>query len=78
MAEYKNGKKNIWTSIFFLSWDYILNHHHAIWYHCFSAASVFFKKATIIIARHGQKTLDWQLRKVILSGIYNCNFEAIN
>ena len=41
-------------------------------------ASVFFKKTAIIIATPGQKTLDWQLSKVILSGMYNCNFEAIN
>ena len=40
-----------------------------------SIAAVFFKKAAIIIAMHGQKAL---YRKVILSGIYNCNFEAIN
>ena len=32
-----------------------------------SIASVFFKKAAVIIATHGQKTLDWQLSKVILS-----------
>ena len=43
-----------------------------------SIAEVFFKKATVIIAIHDQKTLHWQLSKVILSGIYNCNFEAIN
>ena len=41
-------------------------------------ASVFFKKAAVIIATHGQKTLDWQLSKVILCGMYNCKFEAIN
>ena len=43
-----------------------------------SIAAVFFKKAATIIAIHGQKTLHWQLSKVILSGTYNCNFEAIN
>ena len=44
-----------------------------------SIAAVFFlKKAAIIIVIHGQKTLHWQLSKVILSDIYNCNFEAIN
>ena len=63
---------------FFLSWDHVLNHHHAIGYHsCFYPCS-FFKKAAIIIAAHGQKTLLWQLSKVILSGMYNSNFEAIN
>ena len=31
-----------------------------------SIASVFFKKGAIIIAIHGQKTLDRQLSKVIL------------
>ena len=43
-----------------------------------SIAAVFFKKAAIIIATHGQKTLLWQLSKVILSGMHNKNFEAIN
>ena len=43
-----------------------------------SIAAVFFKKAAIIIVTQGQQTLRWQLSKVILSGMYNCNFEAIN
>ena len=43
-----------------------------------SIAPVFLIDAAIIIAIHGQKTLHWQLSKVILSGIYNCNFETIN
>ena len=30
IPEHKNGKRNIWTSIFFLSWDYFLNQDHAI------------------------------------------------
>ena len=40
-----------------------------------SIASIFSKKGAI--ATHGQKT-DWQLSRVILSVMYNCNFEAIN
>ena len=43
-----------------------------------SVVAVFFKKTAIIIATHGQKILHWQLSKVILSGMYNCTFEAIN
>ena len=43
-----------------------------------SRAAVFFKKAAIVITIHGPKTLHWQLSKVILSAMYNCNFEAIN
>ena len=43
----------------------------------FSIGAVFFKKAAIAIAIDGQKTLQRQLSKV-LSGMYNCNFEAIN
>ena len=43
-----------------------------------SIAAVFFKNAAIIIATHDQKTLHRQLSKVILSGMYNCNLEAIN
>ena len=39
-----------------------------------SIAADFLKKVAIIIATHGQKTLHWQLSKVILSGMYNCNF----
>ena len=43
----------------------------------------FLIAAAIIIATHGQKTLHWQLRKVILLSViilskYNCNFEAVN
>ena len=41
-----------------------------------SIAAVFFKKAAIIIAMPGQKTLQWQLSKVILSGIYKYNFRS--
>ena len=43
-----------------------------------SVATIFFKKTAIIIATYGQKTLHWKLGKVILSGMYNCNFVAIN
>ena len=45
-----------------------------------SIAAVFFfyEKAAIIIVIHGQKALHWQLNEVILSGMYNCNFEALN
>ena len=43
-----------------------------------STAAVFFKKAAIVIAIHGQKTLHWQSNKFTLSGMYNCNFEAVN
>ena len=43
-----------------------------------SIALVFFRKAAVMRATHGQKTLDWQLSKVILCGMYNCKFEAIN
>ena len=41
-----------------------------------SITVVFFKKTAIVIAIHGQKTLHLQLNKVILSGMYSCNFEA--
>ena len=43
-----------------------------------SIAAVFFKKADIIVAIIGQKTLHWPLNTVIPSGMYDCNFEAIN
>ena len=43
-----------------------------------SIAAVFFKKAAIIIAIHGQKTLHWELSKAILFGMYKYNFEAIS
>ena len=43
-----------------------------------SIAAIFFKKTPVIIATHGQQTLQWQLSKVVLSGMYNCNFEVIN
>ena len=35
-------------------------------------------KKNIWTSTHGYKTLHWQLSKVILSGMYNYNFEAIN
>ena len=59
MREHKNGKNNIWRSIF--------SFHETV----ASIAAVFFKKADVIIATHVQKTLLWQLSKVILSGMYN-------
>ena len=43
-----------------------------------SKTTVVSIAAAIMIAAYGQKKLHWQLRKVILSGMYNCNFEAIN
>ena len=62
---------------YFLSWDNVLD-HRAIEYHTwFYSCSLFLKKA-IIIAINGQETLHWQLSKAIISGMYNCNFEAIN
>ena len=42
-----------------------------------SIAAIFFKKVAIIIATYGQKTLFLQLSKLILSGMYNYNFETI-
>ena len=64
---------------FFLSWDSVLNHHHAIECHsCFYSGSLFLKNAALIIATHGQRALHWQLSKAILSDMQNCNFEAIN
>ena len=78
MSEHKNVKKNIWTSIIFFHETMfkitIMQSDTTV----VSIAAIFFKKAAIIIATHGQKTLHWQLSKVILSGMYNCNFEAIN
>ena len=38
----------------------------------------FFKKKAIIIGTHGQEALHGQLRKVILSDMKSCNFEAVN
>ena len=43
-----------------------------------SIAVAFFNSSGIIIATNGQKTLHQQLNKVILSGMYNYNFEAVN
>ena len=40
-----------------------------------SVVLVFFlKQAAIIIAILGQKSLHWQLSKVVPSGMYNCNW----
>ena len=43
-----------------------------------SVAAVFFNKTASITAIPGQKTLHWQLSKVIISGRYNGHCEAIN
>ena len=43
-----------------------------------SIAAIFLVAAAIIIATHGQKTLHWKLSKVVLSGMYKCDFEATN
>ena len=43
-----------------------------------STAAIFKKKPAIIIGTHGQEALHGQLRKVILSDMKSCNFEAIN
>ena len=42
-----------------------------------SIAAVFLKKAVTIIATYGQKNITLTI-KVILSGMYNCSFEAMN
>ena len=44
----------------------------------FQQLQSFWVATAIIIATYGQKTLHCQLRKVTLSGMYNCNFETIN
>ena len=66
MWEDKNAKKYKWTSIFFfhetMFWINIIQSDTTV----ASIAAVFFKKAAIIIATHGQKTLDWQVSKVTL------------
>ena len=43
-----------------------------------AAAIYFLIAAAIIIVTYDQKTMHWQLRKFLLSGMYNCNFETIN
>ena len=43
-----------------------------------SIATALFKKGAIIIAIDGQKTSNSQWNNVIICGMYNCNFEAIN
>ena len=61
MPEHKNEKKNIWTSIFFFRETMLqitIMQSDTI---VASIALVFFKKAAIIIATNGQKSLHWQL-----------------
>ena len=43
-----------------------------------SIVAVILIAAAIIIDKKKKKSLPWQLRNVILSGMYNSNFEAIN
>ena len=79
MPEQKNGKKNIWPSFLFYFMRLGFKSPSCnVDTTVFSIIVVFFKKTAIMIATHGQKTLHWQLNKVLLSGMYNCNFEAIN
>ena len=80
MPEHKieKKKKHFEHLFFFVSWDYALNQHHAIGYHSFFYNCTLFKRAAIILAILGQKTLHWQLSKVIPSGMSNCNLETIN
>ena len=63
---------------FFLSFFSLINHHHAVGYTVVSIDAVVLIAAATIIAIRGQKTLDWHLSKVIVSGMYNYNFEGIN
>ena len=79
MPEHKNRKKNIAITTFF-----------SFMRLCSKSASCkpvpqlflqlhsFFKEAAIKVATLGQKNITLYLSKVITSGMYNCNFEAIN
>ena len=62
---------------FFLSSGYVLNEYHTIENRSLQPQS-FLKKTFIIIAILAQKTMCWQLNKVIPSGMYNCRFQAIS
>ena len=66
-------RKHTRISIFkipFHSWNYVLNSIMQSDTTVVSRSAAFFlKKAAIIIATYGEKTLPWQLSKVILSGI---------
>ena len=78
MAEHKNGKKTNEDLSLFLLWDYVLNHHHTIDTTVASIVAVFFNSCSYYNSYTWTKALHWQLNKVILYGMYNCNFEAIN
>ena len=79
MPEHKNGKNNVWRSIFFSFMRLCSKSPSYNWVpQLFLIPAVFFKKSAIIIATNRQKTLIWKLNKVILFGMYNQNFEAIN
>ena len=78
MPEHKNGKKNIWTSIFFVRetmFEISIMESDAT---AVSIAAVFFYKSSYYNSYTWSKTSHLQLSKVILSGIYNRNLEAIN
>ena len=57
MPEHKNGKKNIGTSIFFSFMKLCSKSASRNRIPVVSIAVVFFEKAAIIIAIHGQKIL---------------------
>ena len=76
LPTHKNGRKNN-KHIFFSFTRLCFNQHHAIEYHGYFYSYSLFKKAAITIAILGEKTLHWQLNKIISFCMYNCNFEAI-
>ena len=76
MVEHKNGKKT-YEDIFF-SFMRLCSESPSCNHSCFYSCSLFLIAAAIITAIHGQKILHWPLSKVILSGMCNCNFEAIS
>ena len=57
---------------------HVLSQYHAIGYHSYFYSCSFCKITAMIIAILGQKTLHWQLSKVVLCDMYHCDFEAID
>ena len=79
--EYKNKKKGrgIYKHIFFLSFVRLCSKSASCnWIPQLFLSCSLFQKAAIIIAILAQEMLRWQLSKVLTSGMYKSNFEAIN
>ena len=73
----KMGRKT-YEGLFFSFMTIVLNHHHAIDIRVVSIAAVIFNSCSYYNSYTWSKNITFKLSKVILSGMYNSSFQAIN